>query len=84
VLINEQGSCVADIWDGNNLKCTFSRIVSESLMRMWEDIMSIARNINFSDDCMSLSGSLILMGDTQLSPFTLLSVSEGLNRSIPP
>lgn len=50
VLINEQGNCVVDLWDGVNLKFTFRRTVPAGLMRMWEEITSIAQSITFTDD----------------------------------
>jgi hypothetical protein len=33
VILNEKNRTVFDLWDGVNLKCTFRRTVSDSLMR---------------------------------------------------
>jgi hypothetical protein len=35
VIANEKTSIVADLWDGQTLKCTFRRTVSEHLGRTW-------------------------------------------------
>jgi hypothetical protein len=46
VIANKQQSTVASLWDGENLKYTLKRCVSESLMRVWE-IVQIASTIIF-------------------------------------
>jgi hypothetical protein len=46
VIVNKQQYTVASLWDGENLKYTLKRCVSESLMRVWE-IVQIASTIIF-------------------------------------
>ncbi|WVZ98403.1 hypothetical protein U9M48_043853 [Paspalum notatum var. saurae] len=38
VVVNEKSGTVADLWDGENLKCTFRRTVSDALFNncLWE------------------------------------------------
>ena len=50
VLINEQGKTIAEAWDGETLKFSFRRTVSPLLMEMWNDILSIAEDISFSNE----------------------------------
>jgi hypothetical protein len=50
-VINEQhGKTIRDIWDGEVLKLSFRRNVSERLMLMWEDLRSIGESINLNDE----------------------------------
>ena len=50
VIANEKTSTIADLWDGTNLKCTFSRTVGESLYRDWLEVTQIASTIIFSNE----------------------------------
>jgi hypothetical protein len=48
-LVNEQNKSVEELWDGQNLKCTFRRCVDIRLYNLWEEVVSLASSINFSD-----------------------------------
>ena len=48
--VNEKTSTIADLWDGNELKCTFRRTVGPALSRMWLEVVQIASTIEFSDN----------------------------------
>jgi hypothetical protein len=50
VILNETNKTVADLWDGNSLKCTFRRIADENLMRDWDEVVQLASTITFSED----------------------------------
>jgi hypothetical protein len=50
VIVNEKTSTVVDLWDGQNLKCTCRRTVSENLYRVWQEVVQIASTINFSSE----------------------------------
>jgi hypothetical protein len=50
VLVNEQGKTVTDAWDGTTLKFSFRRTVSPLLINMWDEIISIAESVVFSND----------------------------------
>jgi hypothetical protein len=41
---------VFDLWDGMNLKCTFRRSVDERLFSLWEEIVSLASTVEFSEE----------------------------------
>jgi hypothetical protein len=41
---------IAELWDVVDLRCTFRRCVDHRLMRMWEELISIAKIIVFSGD----------------------------------
>ena len=47
VIVNEKTSTIADLWDGNELKCTFRRTVGPRLSRMWLKVVQIASTIGF-------------------------------------
>ena len=51
VIANEKNVTIAEIWDGNELKISFRRRVSNRLMLSWLDLVSIAESITFTDDC---------------------------------
>lgn len=42
VQVNEQNATIADLWDGENLRCTFRRTVDENIMRQWLEVVQIA------------------------------------------
>jgi len=45
---------IAEVWDGNELKISFRRRVSNRLMLSWLDLVSIAESITFTEDCDSI------------------------------
>jgi hypothetical protein len=49
-LINEQNKSIAELWDGNNLRCTFRRCVNIRLFQLWEEVVSIAESISLTMD----------------------------------
>jgi hypothetical protein len=49
-LVNEQNKSVAELWDGQGLKCTFRLRVGVRLFNLWEEVVSLASTINLSDD----------------------------------
>jgi hypothetical protein len=49
-LVNEQNKSVADLWDGHVPKCTFRRCVDIKVFNLWEEVVSLAATIDFSDD----------------------------------
>jgi len=50
VLAEHTNKCIADLWDGENLRISFRRRVPPRLMNMWLDLVSIAESISYSDD----------------------------------
>lgn len=50
MIVNEKTSTIKELWDGENLMCTFRRTVDDSLERMWMKIMQLASIITFSDE----------------------------------
>lgn len=49
-IVNEQANTIADLWDGNDLKCTFRRTVDARLSRKWLEVVQIASTISFTDE----------------------------------
>lgn len=50
-VINEQhGKTVAQIWDGETLKLSFSRAVSETLMEMWFELLGIVAEVQLVEE----------------------------------
>jgi hypothetical protein len=47
--VNEKTGTIADLWDGNELKCTFRRTVDNRMGRVWLEIVQLASTIVFSD-----------------------------------
>jgi hypothetical protein len=41
---------VAELWDGESLKCTFHRCVDRRLFLMWEELVSLVSTIEFSEE----------------------------------
>uniref|UniRef100_A0A0A9B5C6 Reverse transcriptase zinc-binding domain-containing protein n=1 Tax=Arundo donax TaxID=35708 RepID=A0A0A9B5C6_ARUDO len=39
VLVNGQTASIAEIWDGQNLRCTFRRCVDSRFMQLWEELV---------------------------------------------
>ena len=48
MIVNEKSSTIANLWNGNELKCTFRRTVGPHLSRMWVEVVQIASTIEFS------------------------------------
>ena len=48
VIVNEKNSTIADLWDGNELKCTFRRTVSPTLSRKWLEVVQLASTIELT------------------------------------
>jgi hypothetical protein len=40
---------IAEIWDGTNLKCTFRRCVDARIYGLWEELISIASSVSFTE-----------------------------------
>jgi hypothetical protein len=49
MIVNQQAQTIYELWDGQQLKCTFRRTFTEELMTQWLEILEIAKGINFSD-----------------------------------
>jgi hypothetical protein len=49
-ILNEKNKSIAELWDGQELKCTFRRNVSEELYQVWLDVVEILSTISLSDD----------------------------------
>jgi hypothetical protein len=47
-VVNQQMKTVADLWDGQQLKCDFRRTFTPQMMEMWLEICEIAQSITFS------------------------------------
>lgn len=50
VLVNEKNKTVHDLWDGQNLRCTYRRILGNTLFRQWEEVIRLASTITFTDN----------------------------------
>jgi len=50
-VINEQrGKIVSDVWNGVDLKLTFRRTVSESIMNLWWELLAMMDDFFFSEE----------------------------------
>lgn len=49
MIVNEKNKTVKELWDGQNLKCTFTRIVDDALMLQWEEVFQLASTIRFTE-----------------------------------
>jgi hypothetical protein len=49
-IINEQNGTIAQLWDSENLMCTFRRRVDVRLFSMWKEVLSIASSIVLTDE----------------------------------
>ena len=49
-IVNEKNMTMAEIWDGENLKCTFTRTVYSNLEEQWWEVVQLASTINFSEE----------------------------------
>ncbi|KAJ1291703.1 hypothetical protein BS78_02G336000 [Paspalum vaginatum] len=50
VLVNEKSGTIAELWDGENLRCTFRRTFTFELYNIWMEVVQLARTINFSEE----------------------------------
>jgi hypothetical protein len=41
-IVNEQGKSISEVWDGENLRLTFRRIVDRETMNQWNELVQIA------------------------------------------
>ncbi|WVZ61434.1 hypothetical protein U9M48_011304 [Paspalum notatum var. saurae] len=49
ILVNEKAKIVADLWDGESLKCTFRRSFDGELYRVWLEVIQLANTIRLSE-----------------------------------
>jgi hypothetical protein len=49
-IINEQNGTIAQLWDSENLMCTFRRRVDVRLFSPWKEVLSIASSIVLTDE----------------------------------
>jgi hypothetical protein len=49
-LVNEQNKIIDELWDGENLVCTFCSCVDRRLLLLWEELVNLASTIEFSGD----------------------------------
>jgi hypothetical protein len=50
VINEQQGKTVKEVWDGENLRLTFRRSVSEHLMNLWWELVGLMSDINLSKE----------------------------------
>jgi hypothetical protein len=50
LLTNSRGKTVRDVWDGVDLKLTFRRTVSENIMNLWWELLSLMDDFSFSEE----------------------------------
>jgi hypothetical protein len=50
VINDQQGKTISQVWDGHILRLTFRRSVSENLMNMWYNMLSIVEDLNLQED----------------------------------
>jgi hypothetical protein len=50
VINDQQGKTINQVWDGQVLILSFRRAVSENLMNMWFDLLSIVESVRLQDD----------------------------------
>lgn len=50
VINDQQGKTIAQDWDGHVLRLTFRLAVSENLMNMWYDLLSIIDNLTSQEE----------------------------------
>jgi hypothetical protein len=49
-LVNEKICTIVDVWDGNELKCTFRRCFDRRLLILWEEVSQLASTVYLSDE----------------------------------
>lgn len=50
IICNEHGKTVADVWDGQDLRLTFRRNVSDRMYLKWIELVNIAGSVQFSEE----------------------------------
>lgn len=50
VINEQQGKTISQVWDGQVLRLSFRRLVSENLMHMWYDLLGILENQILNDE----------------------------------
>ena len=48
--LNEKNMTVANLWDGSEIKCTFSRMGDENMLELWDEVCQIASTISYSNE----------------------------------
>jgi hypothetical protein len=71
-LVNEQNKSVADLWDGHVPKYTFRRCVDIKVFNLWEEVVSLAATIDFSDDDDAMVWQFQLSGVIHRNPCIVL------------
>jgi hypothetical protein len=51
IIANQKNLCIADLWDGAELKISFRRGVNDTLMQEWVNSAAIAESITYTDYC---------------------------------
>ena len=46
VINQQQGKTVSDVWDGVNLRLTFRSAVSENVMNLWWELLSLMDDVS--------------------------------------
>jgi hypothetical protein len=49
-LINERNKSVAELWDEENLKCSFHRCVDRRLFDLWGELINLVGTVEMSDE----------------------------------
>jgi hypothetical protein len=49
-ILNEQNMIVSELWDEQNLRCTFPRRVDLRTYNIWEEVVSIASTVSLIED----------------------------------
>ncbi|WVZ90240.1 hypothetical protein U9M48_036556 [Paspalum notatum var. saurae] len=62
VLVNEKSDIVASLWDGERLRSSFRRTLSSEMYLLWEEILQLARTIEFKEEEDSLVWQLSTSG----------------------
>jgi hypothetical protein len=48
--LNEKNKTVAELWDGQNLKCTSRRNVSEGLYQIWLQVVELVSMVSLNKE----------------------------------
>jgi hypothetical protein len=49
IIVNEQQSTLAQVWDGTNLKMTFRRTVNQVLFDRWLELLALMQTVSMTD-----------------------------------
>jgi hypothetical protein len=49
-IVNEKTGTIRELWDGQDLKCTFRRTVDDRMYRVWMEVVQLASTIVFCDE----------------------------------